>query len=76
MTREEAKEECLRLSPSERLNIIDEIYDAFESRTCDNCKHNLKNTHGGSRGCVQVEIESRDMRNGFGSNRFKRIKYE
>jgi len=74
MTREEAKEKYLILNPSERFNIIDEIYDNFESQICDNCAYNLENSHGFSRGCVQIEIEPRDMRNGFGCNKFK--KYE
>jgi len=72
VTREEAKEEYLTLSPSERLNVIDKIYDDFESRTCDNCAYNLENSHGFSRGCTQIEIEPRDMIDGFGCNRFER----
>ena len=54
-------------------NYIDKIYDDLESRTCENCAYNLKNSHGFSRGCTQIEIEPRDMRNSFGCNRFESL---
>ena len=39
MNKEEAKKECLKLNPSERFNVIDDIYDNLESRICKNCKY-------------------------------------
>ena len=84
MTREEAKKDFFnellditfngnnKLKVGGTYRIIDKIYDDLESRTCDNCAYNLENSHEFSRGCTQIEIEPKDMRNGFGCNRFER----
>lgn len=46
MTREEAKKEFTEILSSlydgateEHYGLIDNIYDSFESKTCENCKH-------------------------------------
>ena len=76
MTREEAKEEYLTLSPSERLNVIDDIYDDLESRTCDNCKfhQNYNEESSGNidstndKYCNMIGINTPSY---FGCNRFE-----
>lgn len=41
MTREEAKQEYWITDGDNNVDeVIDSIYDDFESRTCENCKHN------------------------------------
>lgn len=62
MTREEAQEEMeVGANPNE---VVDAIYDDFESRTCENCKH--FNDDGE---CVYLDMLP-DA--GFGCNQFER----
>ena len=49
--------------------LIDRIYDDFESQICENCNHFVKTT------CPIIEMESYDeVKNPFGCNRFERSK--
>ena len=51
MTREEAKNTGWMQGSRKGLdNIIDAIYDDFESRTCSNCKHYHRRIKTGSEG--------------------------
>lgn len=86
MTREEAKaehdrhnslqfvESCAVMESDEVLKLIDEIYDDFESRTCENCKHgeyekNIKGIY-----CSFVNYCGSDyMEKDFGCNKFERV---
>ncbi len=38
MTREDAKKDFLAMSPTNRIMLIDMIFDDFDSRVCENCK--------------------------------------
>ena len=43
MDRKEAKEKALfAITSRAKLDLIDDIYNDFENRTCEGCKHNYK----------------------------------
>ena len=45
--------------------LLKKVYDGFESRTCENCKHDY--------GCdIQDRLELIDYSTGFGCNKFER----
>ena len=92
MTREEAKKLInkkltqiitgtllpnLTIENSELSDIVDEIYDDFESRVCKNCKYAEKHENGDEHKCEILMATTQEeakklIEVGFGCNRFER----
>ena len=69
MTREKARDAViLAITADIKLALIDKIYDDFESRVCENCKHH-KYIEKSYRMCNKLEIATSSD---FGCNRFER----
>ena len=76
MTREEAKERFLSLHPTDRFIVVEEIYNDFEGRVCENCEyhHNYHEDTASIDGCNdsycnRIGINTPSY---FGCNKFKR----
>ncbi len=79
MSREEAKEQSLDITGySDSYELIDEIYDDFESRICDNCKYfTFENTKIGTcrKGIYDKQLCSSEdyLVSTFGCNKWEKI---
>ena len=85
MTREEAKDlieieydDYYYCCDSNHCSVIDQIYDDFESRTCENCKHAQNTTvsdmENGYLDCNKLYVEG-FLEQGFGCSLFERIEW-
>ena len=80
MTREEAKAELTNLKKEEEYSLyylthqlLDDIYDDFESRTCENCKFLNRDTGKSYSTCTELPLNmGADTITEFGCNWFKR----
>ena len=81
MTREKAKKHYMKIKNSAldeiALNVIDDIYDEFESRTCENCEYYRVDILFSKKWDCTKNIPSQKVVNfppkDFGCNSFKRF---
>ena len=72
MTREEALY-MLNDGLYDNEEVINKIYDDFESRTCENCKYYEFISSVDSYFCTNKESSAKFVSSDFGCNRFERI---
>ena len=74
MTREEAQNElgnALHHTSYEGIEVINKIYNDFESRTCENCKHRYYEQDGELIKDDYCHMNEQPISDDFGCNRFE-----